>query len=139
MRLRLVGGNAWIGLLLATVFLAGPGFSQNFNATLSGRVTDPSGAVIPNASVTLTSDTTGAVARTQSNSNGYFTFPNLAPAPYTLRVTAKGFRDYVQRGIVLLMNQNVTNNVTMQLGSEVQTVKVSANASPLNYSTPTLK
>jgi len=139
MRLRLVGGNAWIGLLLATVFLAGPGFSQNFNATLSGRVTDPSGAVIPNASVTLTSDTTGAVARTQSNSNGYFTFPNLAPAPYTLRVTAKGFRDYVQRGIVLLMNQNVTNNVTMQLGSEVQTVNVSANASPLNYSTPTLK
>jgi Carboxypeptidase regulatory-like domain len=130
---------AWLACFLAAFSLANSARGQNFNATVTGSVLDPSGAAIPGATLTLTSDTTGAVARATTDSSGVYTFPNLAPAPYTLRVTAKGFRDYVQHGILLLMNQHVTNNVKMQLGSAIQTVQVQANASPLNYSTPTLK
>jgi hypothetical protein len=113
--------------------------AQNFNATLCGTVTDPSGAAIPGAHLTLSSDTTNAVAAAVADTNGYYCFPNLTPAPYTLKVSANGFRDFVQSGIVLLMNQKVTVNVRMQLGAAVQTVQVSANASPLNFTTPTLK
>lgn len=126
-----------LGLCLA-LFALWSG-AQNFNAVLSGAVTDPSGAAIPGAELTLTSDSTSAVAHATTNSSGSYVFPNLAPAPYTLRVSAKGFRDYVQRGIVLLMNQKVTANVRLQLGTAVQTVQVAANASPLNYTSPTLK
>lgn len=98
-------------LFLVTTLGVGPALSQNFNATLSGLVTDPKGALFPGVNLTLTSVTTGAVSTATTNGKGEYTFPNMAPVPYTLRATAKGFRDYVQQGILLLMNQNVTNNI----------------------------
>jgi hypothetical protein len=130
---RVASGGSLVVLLSAVTW------AQNFNATLSGRVIDSSGGVIPGAVLTLTSDTTGSVARAKTGSDGLYTFPNLIPAPYTLQVSAKGFRNYVQHGIVLLMNQQVTNNVTLQLGAVTQVVNVSANASPLNFENATVK
>ncbi|MGH9395750.1 MAG: carboxypeptidase regulatory-like domain-containing protein [Terriglobia bacterium] len=132
--------NFWMLFLIILITLFPLYLSaQNFNATLSGVVTDPRGDSIPGAQLILTSNTTNSVAHAVTNSSGSYVFPNLAPAPYTLRVSAKGFRDYVQRGIVLLMNQKVAADVHLQLGTAVQTVEVSGNASPLNYATPTLK
>ncbi|HTV55713.1 MAG TPA: carboxypeptidase regulatory-like domain-containing protein [Terriglobia bacterium] len=130
--------SAWV-LALSIAFFSAQAWAQNFNATLSGRVIDSSGAVIPGAVLTLTSDTTRSVATAKTGSDGLYTFPNLIPAPYTLQVSAKGFRNYVQHGIVLLMNQQVTNNVTMTLGAVTQVVNVSANASPLNFENATVK
>ena len=129
----------WVSLLFASVFLVNPAFGQNINATLSGTVTDPSGAAIPGAVLTLTSKTTGAVAKATTDSKGGYVFPNLSPAPYSLRVTAKGFRNYMQTGIILLMNQDVTNNVKMQIGEAIQTVNVSANASMLETTSASRK
>jgi hypothetical protein len=113
------------------------GWAQTTNATLGGAVTDPTGAAVPNAQLTLTLLSTGAVARATTGPEGFYTIPNLRPGIYSLKVAAPGFRDYVQSGIELLINANMRQDVQLQLGTAVQTVEVQANASPLNFETPT--
>jgi Carboxypeptidase regulatory-like domain len=107
--------------------------AQNANATISGTVTDPSGAVVPGAEVTLTYVTTGTAKKTTAGSNGFYSFPNLTVGDYQLKCTAKGFATYVQTGISLHLNETVQIPIQLKLGSTAQTVKVSANASPLNF------
>ncbi|MGH9325877.1 MAG: TonB-dependent receptor domain-containing protein [Terriglobia bacterium] len=93
-------------------------------------MTDPSGAVIPGAKITLTNASTGVPYSTVSNSTGLYVVPNLPPATYTLKVEAKGFKTYVQQGIPLVVNQAASVNTILQVGSPVQTVQVSG-APPL--------
>src|SRR5579875_4052095 len=62
------------------------------SGTVVGTITDPSGAVVPNASVQLVNTQTNAVLNTQTNSAGEYTFPNVAPGNYKITVSAAGFR-----------------------------------------------
>ena len=78
-----------------------PGLHAQTTASLSGTITDPTGAVIPGAQITLTDTVTGAQRKTTSNGAGAFTMTALLPGTYDLAVDAKGFQSYVQRGIVL--------------------------------------
>ena len=114
-------------------------FAQSFNATISGTVSDPTGAAIPNAAITLKAVASAAVLKTTSSPAGLYRFPNLQQGAYVLSVAASGFKDYAQTGIAVNMNESVRVDVVMQLGTSVQTVEVSANASPLNFETPELK
>ena len=110
-------------LLGCVLFLAAlPLQAQLPTAKVAGTVTDPSGAVLPAAKVTLTNTSNGFVYTAVSNASGEYVVPNLAPANYTLRVEAKGFNTYVQEGILLVVNQAATVNPVLQLGSSVQTV-----------------
>jgi carboxypeptidase family protein len=125
--------------LLCCVVTATLSKAQNTNASLSGQVTDPTGAAVPKATLTLTSVATGSVANSTSGPDGSYSFPNLRPGIYNLKAAAQGFRDYAQSGIELTMGAIMRQDVRLELGTAVQTVEVSANASPLDTTTPELK
>ena len=118
-------------LLVVSLFIRVPLGAQSLNASLSGTVTDPSGAVIPEAELTLRAVTTSAVVRVTSGTDGLYSFPNLLAGTYELTVSAPGFRDYVQRGILLNLNQKVRIDVPLEVGAAAETVEVTASASQL--------
>ena len=105
------------------------------NAQIQGLITDPSGAVVPNASVTAKQTNTGFVRTTVTDASGTYVLPNLPVGPYNLEVQASGFQAYVQTGIVLEVSNNVTINVALRLGQVSQQVEVSANASMVQTNT----
>ena len=130
----------FLGLSLTAIFGMMPLlFGQNSNGTISGTVVDPSGAAVPGAQITATGEGVGSIGKAVSGPDGNYTLPNLSPGNYRLEVTAKGFQTYVQTGIILNLNESVRVPVTVQLGASIQTVEVSAAASPLNYETPEIK
>lgn len=123
-------------VFLAPLFiLLSPGHmcAQSFNATISGMITDPSGAAVPRAKLTLRALGTNAVATTTSENDGLYSFPNLVAGAYELTVEATGFKDFEQRGIVLRINEQARVNVALQIGQALQTVTITDNASPLNF------
>jgi hypothetical protein len=101
-------------------------------ATLSGSVTDPSGAVVPQAVVKLTSTLNGVNRTYTTDAVGQYIFPQLAPSTYTLLIVAKGFEAYQQTGILLDPGQTATQNVALVIGSMSQEIRVNAQASQLN-------
>jgi Carboxypeptidase regulatory-like domain len=113
-------------------------FAQDVNASLSGSVTDPAGAVIPGAKVTLIHETSGARQDFQTDSSGEYNFRNLPPGIYDLSVTAPAFESFVRKGIELAVNQTARADVKLTVGTADQTVTVSADASLINYENPTL-
>ena len=122
--------------LAVSVFMASilpEAFGQSTNASLSGTISDPSGAAVPHAELVLTALATGTQARFTTGADGHFLFANLQSGAYELRVSAAGFRELVQKGIVLNINEEARINISLELGTSVQSVQVSANASPLNF------
>jgi hypothetical protein len=108
--------------------------AQIQTATLSGVVTDKSGAVVPNAHVQLTNLATGGQRNATSGSAGVYTITNLSPAHYKLVITDSGFRTFQVSDLVLQVGQRATENVTLQVGAPTQRVVVSA-AVPLLQTT----
>jgi hypothetical protein len=108
-------------------------FGQNLvsTASLSGIVTDPQGARVPGATVTLSNPEQVFTRTFQTGSSGAYTFTVLPPAVYTLSVEARGFRKFVQKAITLEVGQSGVLNVTLSVGSET-TVEVSGAAPLLN-------
>ncbi|HEV2447570.1 MAG TPA: carboxypeptidase-like regulatory domain-containing protein, partial [Candidatus Sulfopaludibacter sp.] len=98
-------------------------------AEVDGHVTDPSGASIGGATVKMTEANKGVVHTFTTDPQGVFRFPNLPVGPYTLDVTAPGFKAYHQSGIVLQVGLNIDQPVSMQVGAVTETVDVVANAS----------
>ncbi len=98
-------------------------------AQVSGNVTDQSGSAIPNAQVDMTEIDKQALHTAMTNSQGQYVLPGLPVGPYRMEVKANGFKDYVQTGIVLQVNQNIQINAVLQVGSISEKVEVSAVAS----------
>lgn len=96
--------------------------------TIQGTVTDSSGAVVPNAKVTLTNTASGTTKVTQSNNVGAFLFPNVQIANYTLRASASGFETFVQTNIVLEVGSNIAIDPKLAVGAADKTVEVHADA-----------
>lgn len=97
-------------------------------AQISGTIFDQTSAVVPNAQVKMIQDNTGQVKSTASSANGAYMLSNLPVGPYTLDVTASGFRHYIQKGIVLAVGDQVQLPVALTLGAVTQEVEVSAEA-----------
>ncbi len=131
------GGNrclsfaaAWLlGLLL--VLGAQPAWGQA-TTSLRGVVTDPSGAAVPNAQVTLTNTATNTVRTAVTGSDGAYAFTEVQPGTYTLTVEAQGFRKYERRNLVLQVSLPATVNVRLEIGEVSQVVSVTAEAPLLN-------
>src|SRR5262244_4488246 len=83
--------------LLCSVFAAG--YGQNLTGQLSGTVTDPSGAVVPNANITLKNQLSGDLRRTVSNSEGVFAFASVPTGEYTVTIAVEGFAKWERSGI----------------------------------------
>lgn len=119
--------------LFLVLFIASPGlFAQRTAASLSGTVTDPSGAVVPGATVTVINSSTGATATAKSNASGFYIMPNLDPGTYRLRVENTGFQRYIQNGILLQVNRATNVNARLKLGSSTQTVTITGQGSQVN-------
>jgi len=127
----------WSGLVVLYAILAGAapwGNAQiaTTTATLSGVVADPSGALVPSATVTLTSSEKGISRQFTTSVDGRYSFIQLPPSTYILSVRAKGFETYKQSGITLNPADTDTQNVSLVVGSENQSITVTADASQLN-------
>jgi hypothetical protein len=114
-------------------------YGQDINATLSGTVTDPSGAVIPGAKLTLVNEATGFQSSYVSDAAGEYSFGNLTPGKYDLMVTGAGFKAVSQKGIELLVAQRGHSDVHLTVGQADQTIEVSADTSLINFETQTLE
>lgn len=125
--------------LAATALLACALVWAQGTGAIVGTVTDPSGGVIPNANVKATNVATALTREAATNSQGYYVIPSLHPATYTLSVTAPGFREYTQRGVVLLADQSATVNVALAVGQQSQTVTVESGGVQVDTTTATLK
>ncbi len=107
--------------------VSSPAWAQ-YQASITGRVKDPSGAVIPGASVVATDLQNGFTYQTTTNSTGYYTVTSLPPGNYKVKVSAKGFRTFVQSGIILVVSQHATVNAQLKVGATTQTVTVTGTA-----------
>ncbi len=123
-----------LGFLLALVILANPGAAsaQSYSGSLTGVVTDASGAVVPGADVRLTDMQKGFEYKATTNAIGSYLLRPLPPSTYSLSVNAKGFKAFTQGGIVLDVNQSSAINVRLEVGSTTQTVNVTAAAQLLS-------
>jgi hypothetical protein len=110
--------------------IATVGWSQAVNATLLGTVTDSSGAVVPNAKITITETQTAVNHTAQTNDSGNYIVPNLPPGVYAVVVEATGFKKETQRDITLLVDTSMRVDVQLQPGSVSESVEVTG-APPL--------
>ncbi|HEY3841052.1 MAG TPA: carboxypeptidase-like regulatory domain-containing protein, partial [Bryobacteraceae bacterium] len=108
--------------------LVTPALRAQENATINGLVTDASGAVVANASLTLTNTATGVERKETSNSVGAYRFGNVGIGTYTLTAIAPGFQTFTTTGIVVNVAQTLEENVAFKVGAATQTVSVQANA-----------
>ncbi|HEY3939278.1 MAG TPA: TonB-dependent receptor [Bryobacteraceae bacterium] len=97
-------------------------------AEIDGHVVDPTGASVVGAQVKMTEVDRHQVHNTVTDAQGRYALPELPVGAYRLEVSAPGFKNYVQNGIVLQVANNVQANVTMQVGSLSESVEVTANA-----------
>jgi hypothetical protein len=96
-------------------------------ASITGRVTDPSGAVVSGAQVKITALSTNTVYNAVTGPDGLYNFPSLQIGAYTLDVTAPGFQSYTQKGISLQVNEAAQVNVTLKVGAVSDKVEVEAD------------
>ena len=126
-----------IGLvvLLSMTFSVRLAKGQFTTSSLSGVVTDSSGASVSGAAVTVLNTATGATKTSSTGFDGSYLFPALMVGTYQLSIEKQGFETYVQSGIVLTVNQAATQSVKLQIGATSQQVSVSANTTMLTTDT----
>lgn len=107
-------------------------------ATLSGTVTDPSGAVLPNAQVTVHSLATGLDRVLKTDGAGLYVVPSLEPGDYKVQATASGFSTYTVQKVTLDVDQAVTVNMKLAVATAGETVQVESTASQIEAETITV-
>ena len=120
--------------MVAAVILLGasqPALAQSDRGTITGTVTDPTGAVVPNAAVTLNNPSTAAKYQTVTTATGNYTLPSLPVGRYNLTVAAPGFSQYIQEGIDVDVAQTARVDIVLKVGSATDSVTVEANAALL--------
>lgn len=127
-----------LALALVCLTISNALLAQRSSATITGNVTDPSGALIPEAVITAVQMETRQSATTQSSAGGLYVLPNLPPGPYRLRVERQGFQSYVREDIVLQVDQSATVNVTLNVGSQAESITVSGEAALVDVRSQTL-
>ena len=122
-------------LLLSVTLFVFPAFSQLDTGTISGRITDSTGAIVPNAQVTVTNTGTNFESSTTSNSDGLFRMPSLQPGPYRVQIKATGFKVYNRSGLSLVVGDNLSLDIPMEVGTISESVNVTGEAPQLQTET----
>ena len=123
LRVRLVLAVPCLVMLLCPLLRA-----QLYTGTVTGLVSDPTGAVVPGAQVQLVDEQKGFAYNATSNADGSYLFRSVPPGSYTINVQAAGFETETQSGIILEVNHNVTVNFSMKLGATNQSIEVKGQA-----------
>jgi hypothetical protein len=117
------------------ILAATPASAQTDRGTITGTVSDPAGAVIPSASIEAQNTGTEAIYRIAGTSTGNYTLAQLPAGIYRLTVSAPGFKQYVQSGITVQVAQTLRIDISLEIGSPVETVTVNADATLLKTET----
>jgi len=128
-RFRISLALAAFHLLLAALIPSAL-WGQIDRGSVTGTVSDPSGAIISGATITLTNQATGVVSRAASTSTGTYSLSGIAPGTYTLRATSPGFQTFVEQGLEVHLQQTLTLNVSFVPGSVTEQIVVTT-ATPL--------
>src|SRR5262252_8693425 len=128
-RTQLPGSWIWTAVLTVLVLLCSvPMMGQAGTlGTMTGIVNDPSGAVVPDATVTIKEKSTSSVQTQTTNAAGRYTFVNLRPGDYEVTISKSGFAKDVIPSDIIQVGETSTNNVTLKVGSENQTVEVESS------------
>jgi hypothetical protein len=102
--------------------------AQVAGATLSGTVTDPSGAILPQATISVRNVSTDITRTTTTSSSGFYSVPNLLPGTYDVKASAQGFSTHLSTGIILTVGAQQVLDFPLQVGQISQTVEVSTEA-----------
>ena len=106
---------------------------------IQGTITDSTGAVVPQASVVLTDESTQVLRKTTSDNAGVYLFPGVPISTYDIAVTAPGFSTYVQSKIVLEVGSSIAINASLAVGNTSTKVEVQSQGLSLQTEDPTFK
>ena len=127
-----------IFLICVLIGFAAAAFAQAGRGSISGLVTDPSGAIIPDAKVSAQSQATGLKLSTVSTAAGLYSFVSLAPGTYQVTASAKGFDTLVEKNITVSVDQVSTVNLALKIGSVSEVVTVNAATALVESSNSTV-
>src|SRR5208282_2483989 len=130
-----------LGLIAALILLVAfpsASWAQRSAAAINGTLRDTTGAVIPQASISLTNTQTNVTQRTLTNATGEYVILNILPGTYLLKASKEGFQTVSQPAFTLQVNQTTTFDFTLQVGATTQTVTVQAAAAGIETSTAEL-
>ncbi len=115
----------------ASLVLLAPARAQSVYGSIFGTVTDKSGAAIPNATVSVTSETKNTVVTVTSNASGDFSVAHLIPDVYDLKAEAQGFKTFQAKSIQVLADTSPRIDPTLDVGGASETVQVNADQEPM--------
>jgi len=121
-------------LAVVLILLSSSAWAQDPRGTVLGRVTDPSGGVIPGVDIRVTNAETGVAVAGTTNERGNFNIPFLLPATYTVTAEIGGFKKYVREGIQVRVSETVELNIQMEVGTITETLSVTAETPVLDTS-----
>jgi len=116
-----------VPLLLIAILAGATVLWAGITGSISGIVTDPSGAAIPGVTVTATNTLTGVQRTIQSDSKGFYNFPELAIGDYTILAEQKGFKEYSKSGIHIDANSAIRVDIKLEIGTIAEKVTVTTN------------
>ena len=127
--------------VLATVFsILDPGVhGQGGGATLQGTVLDATGAVVPNAKITITSPLTGVSREVESNNNGFYSAPNLSAGTYKVTTSAPSFSPRVDDNVLLTVGEVRDLEITLGISTATQTITVEASTNQISTAESSLQ
>src|ERR1700735_2218408 len=121
-------GWSWVCVLVCAILLSCAAAWGQTNGEIRGTVNDPSGAIVPGATVTATLTGTDSTRTVTSDSDGAFTIPELAVGSYDVTTDAQGFKKFVTKNVVVSIGHVNFITITLQVGGSADTVTVEANA-----------
>src|SRR5690349_13313575 len=119
-------------LILLLALSAVSMFAQSTaTGTIVGTVTDPQGAVVPDATVAMTDKSTNATSKTTTNNAGHYVFVNVNPGTYDIKITKQGFQTALVQGQVVEVGKSLTEDVRLPVGSVTQEITVETTGTEL--------
>ena len=119
-----------LSVIFGFVCLPNPSRAQAIYGNIFGTVTDKAGAVVPNATVTVTDESKGTSVETQSNASGDYTVQHLIPDTYDIKVNAGGFKTFAQNGITVAASSSAKVDAALEVGGGSETVTVNSDTVP---------
>lgn len=127
--------EVFLVLIAVAIFFSPFAVGQAVNGSVVGTVTDSSGAVVPQAKVTITNVGTNVSQPAATDGSGYYSFPDLPPGNYKVEVGKQGFTSVVRSGVTLAVNSTVRVDVKLNPGEVTQTVTVQSRVAELQTDT----
>ena len=112
-------------MLACLTWVAMPTLAQSGRGTITGTVTDSSGAIVPNADITITNKANGEETKAKTTTPKLFRAPYLEPGTYSVAASVKGFKTATRDNVQVLLAQTVTLDFTLELGEVTENVTVS--------------